>query len=276
LADQADRSDQTGRTAQVVLITGASSGIGAALAREFARRGFALVLTARRIGRLTALRDTLVRSGARALAVKADVTSDGEMAEAFRLAREEFGVINIVVANAGFSVRGPFQSLTLNDYQRQFEVNLFGALRTIALGLEELKRSKGIAVLMGSVAGHVAFPKTSPYAMSKYALRAFAESLRAELAPVGVAVVLISPGFVESEIRQVDNRGMFHPEYRDPVPAWLQLSADIAARQMVRAILGRRREVVITVHGKVVVWLARHIPGLFALASRRMAMPDRR
>jgi len=273
--DQIDRADSTGRPAQVVLITGASSGIGAALAREFSRRGFALVLVARRLDRLTALRDDLTRTGSRALAVKADVTSEEELAGAFQQAHRAFGRIDIVVANAGFGVRGNFEQLTLDDYRRQFETNVFGALRTISLGLEELKRSKGIAVLMGSVAGHVAVPKISPYAMSKFALRAFAESLRAELAPSGVAVVLISPGLVESEFRRVDNRSVFHPEYNDPIPAWLQLSSGKAARQMVRAILRRRGEAVITLHGKVAVWLKRHFPGLFSLVSRRMAMPSR-
>jgi short-subunit dehydrogenase len=267
---------QAGRPDPVVFITGASSGIGAALAREFARRGFALVLTARRIDRLTELRDELVRAGARALIVKADVTSDGEMAEAFRLARLEFGRIDIVIANAGFGVRGRFDQLTLDDYRRQFETNVFGVLRTVFLGLEDLTRSHGTVVIMGSVMGYVSLPKTSPYAMSKFALRAFADSLRTELAPAGVAVVLIGPGLVTSEFQQVDNRGVFHPEYAARIPAWLPLSAEPAARQMVRAILRRRGEVIITAHGKVAVWLKRHLPGLFGLVSRRMEAPDRR
>ncbi|HXZ25087.1 MAG TPA: SDR family NAD(P)-dependent oxidoreductase [Nitrospiria bacterium] len=266
----------TGRSAdRVVLITGASSGIGASLAREFSRRGFALVLVARRLDRLTALRDELIRTGCRALAVRADVTSERELAEAFRQAHRLFGRIDIVVANAGFGVRGPFTSLTLDDYRRQFEINVFGALRTISLGLDALTRSKGIAVLMGSVVGHAAFPRISPYAMSKFALRAFADSLRAELAPTGVAVVLISPGLVQSEFRQVDNHGVVHPECHDPYPAWLQLSADAAARRMVRAIVKRRREAVITLHGKAAVMLARHLPGLFAFITRRLTMAGR-
>jgi short-subunit dehydrogenase len=273
--DRTGRTVRTGRPDRVVLITGASSGIGAALAREFSRRGCALVLVARRFDRLRALRDELTRAGCRALAVKADVTSEQELTEAFRQAHQDFGRLDIVIANAGFGVRGPFSSLTLDDYRRQFEINVFGALRTISLGLDALTRSKGIAVLMGSVVGHAAFPWISPYTMSKFALRAFADSLRAELAPSGVAVVLISPGLVQSEFRQVDNLGVVHPESADPYPAWLQLSADTAARQMVRAIVKRRREAVITLHGKVAVWLARHVPSLFAFLTRRLTMPNR-
>jgi short-subunit dehydrogenase len=275
-SDRNDRSNRTDLAGPVVFITGASSGIGAALAREFARRGFALVLVARRLDRLTELRDELVRTGARALAVKADVTSDGEMAEAFRLARLEFGRIDIVIANAGFGVRGRFDRLAIDDYRRQFETNVFGVLRTVFLGLDDLTRSHGIAVIMGSVMGYVSIPKFSPYAMSKFALRAFAESLRSELAPAGVAVVLIGPGLVESEFRRVDNLGRFHPEYVESAPSWLVLSGEKAARQMVRAILRRRGEVVITAHGKVAVWLQRHFPWLLGLASRRIEAPDRR
>jgi len=260
----------------VVFITGASSGIGAALAREFARQGFALALVARRLDRLTELCDELIRTGARALAVKADVTSDGEMAEAFRLARLEFGRIDIVIANAGYGVRGRFDQLTLDDYRRQFETNVFGVLRTVSLGLDDITRSHGIVVIMGSVMGYVSLPHLSPYAMSKFALRAFAESLRAELAPAGVAVVLIGPGLVQSEFHQVDNRGVFHSEYAAQTAAWLQLSAKPAARQMVRAILRRRGEVIITAHGKVAVWLQRHLPWLVEFVSRRMPAPDRR
>jgi short-subunit dehydrogenase len=267
---------QAGRPDPVVFITGASSGIGAALAREFARRGFALALVARRLDRLTELCDELIRAGGRALAVQADVTSDGEMAEAFRLARLEFGRIDIVVANAGFGVRGRFDQLTLDDYRRQFETNVFGVLRTVSLGLDDLRRSRGIVVIMGSVMGHLSLPHLSPYAMSKFALRAFAESLRAELAPAGVSTVLISPGLVESEFRRVDNLGRVRPDAVTPAPPWFVLSGGKAARQMVRAILRRRGEVVITVHGKVAVWLQRHLPRLVGLATRRMEAPDRR
>jgi len=198
------------------------------------------------------------------------------MRQAFSLTRREFGRIDIVIANAGFSLRGEFQRLSLDDYRRQFETNVFGVLRTISLGLDDLTRSKGIVVIMGSVAGYISASKTSPYAMSKFALRALAESLRVELAPAGVATVLISPGFVESEFRRVDNRGVFHPDRPEPLPAWLVLSGEKAARRMVRAILRRRREVVITWHGKIAVFLKRHAPWLFALAGRWLVMPGRR
>src|SRR5262249_34841927 len=106
----------------------------------------------------------------------------------------------------------------------------------------------------------------------KFAVRALAEALGPELAPDGVAVVLVSPGFVESEIGQVDNAGVFRAEQPREAPGWLVMPTARAARQIVRAVARRRREVVITGHGKVAVFLARHAPWLLAALMRRFAV----
>jgi NAD(P)-dependent dehydrogenase (short-subunit alcohol dehydrogenase family) len=128
---------------------------------------------------------------------------------------------------------------------------------------------------MGSVSGHLALPGGSAYAMSKFAVRALATSLRYELAPRGIGVVLISPGFVESEIQQVDNLGRWHPEARSQAPAWLRMSAPRAARQIVRAVARRRRERLVTGHGRAVVLLQRHAPWILDLAIRGFGVASR-
>jgi len=248
----------------VVFITGASSGIGAALAREYARRGADLALAARRTERLEALAGELRARGRRALVLACDVTRDGDLETAVARTREGLGPIDVVVANAGFGVVGPVERLRLDDYRRQFETNVFGVLRTVYATLEDLKRTRGRLAILGSVSGHLATPGGSPYAMSKFAVRALAEALRHELRGAGVAVTLISPGFVESEIRLVDNQGTLRPEGRDAVPRWLRMGSDTAARKIVRAIERRRREAVITGHGKALVFLQRHLPGLMS------------
>lgn len=253
---------------KVVFITGASSGIGAALAKEFARAGANLVILARREERLAKLSSELEQLGRKAIAIRCDVTKDGDLENATRMAVEHFGRIDVVVANAGFGVVGPVERLQIDDFRRQFETNVFGVLRTIYATLEELKKTKGVLVLLGSVSSYISGPNSAPYSMSKYAVRALAESLYCELAPYGIGVTLICPGFVKSEIRQIDNRGVLHENARDPVPSWLVMPTDKAARDIVAAVRRRRREKVITLHGKAAVLLSRVAPSIVALAFR--------
>lgn len=261
-----------GRQALRVFITGGSSGIGAALGQELAARGHRVVLASRDLVRLQAVRDAICQQGGWAALVRCDVTDDASLAHAVYLALDRLGGLDVVVANAGFGVVGPVEALVLDDFRRQFETNVFGVLRTVKAALPALKASRGTVVLMGSVSGYLAVPGSAPYCMSKFAVRALAECLRGELRPYGVGVVLISPGFVESNIRRVDNQGVFHPESPDPVPSWLIMPAGKAARKMARAIARRKPELVLTGHGKLAVFLSRHFPRLTRwLASRARA-----
>ena len=253
---------------RTVFITGASSGIGMSLAKEFAKQGANLVITARRKPRLDGLAAELTGEGHRVLPVACDVTQDQEVHEAVAASVKEFGKIDVVIANAGFGVASVFEKLTLDDYRRQFETNVFGVLRTIYATLDELKKSRGTLVLLGSVSGYIALPGNSPYSMSKFAIHALASSLKNELRPFGVSVVLIAPGFVESEIRKVDNHGRLHPDAPDPVPNWLKVSTESAARTIVRAVVQRKAERIVTVHGKIAVLLKRHFPWAVDLAIR--------
>jgi len=258
---------------QVVLITGASSGIGAALAREFARQGADVVLLARRADRLTALAQEIERSGRRALVVTADVTVDGDLERAVAATRATFGRLDVVIANAGFGVVGPVESLSLDDYRRQFETNVFGVLRTVYATLSDLKQTRGRLAIIGSVNGFIAPPASGAYALSKFSVRALAYLLHAELAPQGVSVTHVAPGFVTTEIFQVNKQGKYNPEAKIDVPAWLRMPAATAARHIVRAVRRRKREAVITLHGKLAVWLANHTPwlvyGVLKLALKR-------
>ena len=258
-----------------VFITGASSGIGAGLAREFARGGADGVRAARRAERWEAFAEEIRRSGRRALAVGCDVTRDGDVERAMAAARTAFGRVDVVVANAGFGVVGDVERLTLDDYRRQFETNVFGVLRTVWAALDDVKRARGRIAIIGSVSGHLATPGSSPYAMSKFAVRALAEALGHELARQGVSVTLISPGFVDSEIRRVDNAGRLREAAPDPIASWLVMPTERAARQIVDAIARRRREVVITGHGRAAVFLNRHAPWLIAALIRRFGIRGR-
>ncbi len=266
----------TASTERVAFVTGASSGIGAAVAMELARRGFDLVLAARRLERLREVARAAKGLGRRVLEVGCDVTRDGDLEAAAQLAREELGRIDVVIANAGFGVASPLRTLSLDDYRRQLETNVFGVLRTVYATLDDLAASRGCLTIIGSVSGFVALPGTSPYSMSKAAVHALAGSLWYELAPLGISVTLVAPGFVDSDIRRVDNRGALHPEAREPIPGWLRMRTAVAASKIVTATLRRRRELVLTLHGRLGVALARHTPGLLAFLVRRFGIRSRR
>jgi short-subunit dehydrogenase len=261
---------------KVVLITGASSGIGAALAREWSRRGARIVLAARRRERLEDVRRNVETLGGSAVAVECDVTRDGDPERAVTRGVAEWGGLDVVVANAGFGVSGAFENLTLEDYHRQFETNVFGLIRTTHAALPEILRARGRIALMGSVAGYVSSPGASAYGMSKFAIRALAQSLRHELRPRGVSVTHIAPGFVESEIRLKDNQGHLQDDARESVPAWLLMSSQAAARKIVGAVERRRREVIVTGHGKLLALVARHAPWAIELMLARQPAWRRR
>jgi short-subunit dehydrogenase len=262
-------------TDHVVLVTGASSGIGAALARAFAREGADLALVARREERLTALAAEVRAAGRRAIALPCDVTRDGDLERAVAATREQLGRVSVAVANAGFGVVGRLDTLGLADYRRQFETNVFGVLRTVYATLDDLRATRGRLVVIGSVTGHIAFPGGSAYAMSKFAVRALALGLGLELAADGVSVTLVSPGFVASELHQVDNLGRRHPDAPHRAPRWLVMPADRAARQIVRATARRRREIVVTGHARALVALQRLSPGLLARIIGRFRVSTR-
>jgi short-subunit dehydrogenase len=257
---------------KVVLITGASSGIGEELALQLARAGARLALAARRTERLEQLqRKIRDAGGAEPLIIACDVTADEEPAHAVAEIVAHWGRLDIVFANAGFGVVGSFAKLSLADYRRQFETNVFGVLRTLQAALPEIIRSHGQMVILGSVAGWTASPGASPYAMSKFAIRALANSITPELALLGVRVTLISPGFVESDIRRVDNQGKLHADAAEPIPRWLVMSRRRAVGYMLRAVARGKREVIITRHGKLFVWLERFAPWVLRIAARQLA-----
>ncbi|MGE4349332.1 MAG: SDR family NAD(P)-dependent oxidoreductase [Candidatus Berkiella sp.] len=257
---------------KVILITGASSGIGAALAKEFAQEEAKLALLARRLNKLETIASLCKMADSQALALVCDVSKETELEKAVATVQQQLGFIDVVIANAGFGVVAKVENLTLDDFQRQFETNVYGVLRTLYATLDDLKKTKGRLVIIGSASGHISIPKYAAYAMSKHAITALAETLYAELAPYGISVTLISPGFVKTEIRNVNNWGIYQEGTRDPLPEWLRLDADKAAKIIIKAIRLRQRERIITVSGKLGVILNRLFPGLLPRFFRWQAM----
>jgi short-subunit dehydrogenase len=255
-----------------VLITGASSGIGEELALQLAQAGAHLTLTARRKDRLETLAQKIADAGKpRPIVAECDVTRDGDLERAVADSTRAFGKLDVAFANAGFGVVAPIKKLMLDDYRRQFETNVFGVLRTIYAALPELEKSRGNLAIVGSVASWVSTPGSSPYSMSKYALRALANSITPELRAAGITVTLLSPGFVASEIRITDNQGKVHPGSKDPVPPRLVVSTPKAVREILRAVARGKREQIVTGHGKVLVAIERFAPWMLRALTTRMA-----
>lgn len=257
---------------KAVLITGASSGIGEELAWQLGQAGAQLTLAARRKELLDKLAQRIVAAGKMApLVVQCDVTQDGSLQKVVEESVRHWGKLDVAIANAGFGVVGPLKKLTLEDYRRQFETNVFGVLRTIYAALPEIEKTKGNIAIIGSVSGWAATPGASPYNMSKFAVRALANAITPELRLTGVKVTLISPGFVASDIRRVDNQGAFHEHAKEPIPAWLIMPTGKAVRQILRAIAKGKRETIITGHGKALVFLERFMPWMIRTVGRKMA-----
>lgn len=191
---------------QVVIVTGASAGIGEATARRLARAGAKVVVSARRQDRLDALARELDPSGANALAVAADITDDADRRRLVAAALARFGRIDALVNNAGYGTRGPVERVPVELIRRNYETNLFSLIALTQLVLPAMReRRDGCIVNIGSVAGKVARPLSSIYDSTKHALEAITDGLRGELRPFGVRVTLIRPGFILTEFVETAN-----------------------------------------------------------------------
>ena len=186
---------------KIVVITGASSGLGEAAARLLSGRGASVTLGARRSHRLESLADELNRNGGKAIAVATDVTHRNQVKKLVDTAVEEFGRIDVMINNAGIMPRAPLERLTIDDWERTIDINIKGVLYGIAAALPHMKRQKsGHMIFVASVAGHKIGPDFAVYAATKHAVRALAEGFRLEVKPYNIRTTIISPGAVATEL----------------------------------------------------------------------------
>ncbi|MEC7985150.1 MAG: SDR family NAD(P)-dependent oxidoreductase [Myxococcota bacterium] len=267
---------------KIVWITGAGSGIGRALAVELARNRAVIVLSGRRREKLESVLAEIQSLDAQGYVLPCDVTRKEELQDAIDEIERRYKKLDIVIANAGFSVGGRVEDLTQEDWRRQFDVNVFGLAQTARCALPSLARSGGQIVLVGSVAAFIYAEKSAAYCASKAAVHAIGETLSLELIGTGVTCTTIHPGYVESDISRTDNRGTLIPEKKDRRPQKLLWKSDDAARAMLRAIASKKRVYVFTYHGKFGAFIGRVFPNMlfllrwFLMRKRKRRISDQR
>ncbi|HEX5128352.1 MAG TPA: SDR family oxidoreductase [Usitatibacter sp.] len=255
---------------KVVVITGASKGIGAELARQLAAKGAKLALAARDLSDLEKVADQCRKAGGSAIAIRADVTLDRDCAAIMTGAALAYERIDVLVNNAGATMWARFEEIEdVSILDRIMQVNYMGAVRCTKHALPYLRQSRGLIVGIASLTALTGVPTRSGYAASKHAMRGFFDSLRIELMGTGVDVTMIYPGFVDTGIREnsagPDGKPIGH------VPVRLDMmSVEECARITVAAMQARKREVVMTARGKMGAWLKLVAPGAVDRMAKRV------
>jgi short-subunit dehydrogenase len=255
---------------KVVLITGASSGIGRALAFAFARRGARVVLVARRADRLEAVRREIEPYTGGALVIPADVTDDSQLQQVVQHTLETFGRIDILVNNAGVSLGGRLQDQDPDRIRQLLQVNLWAAIRLTQLVLPHmLAQRQGYMLNIGSGFGRVAVPLFAPYVASKYGLSGFTDALRRELDGTGVHLTLVQPGWtytdiLHSDAAEVVERAGYRVDYPDAV----------AERAVLGLVRGENEIILGGMLGKLGFWVERYAPFLIRLYWRISLTPE--
>jgi len=245
---------------KVVVITGASSGIGKALAIEFAGMGARLVLAARNVEKLNETAEQVKQKGADAIAVKTDVSNEVDCKFLIQSAIDKFGAIDILINNAGISMRALFEDTDLIVIRRLMDINFWGVVYCSKYALPYLLEKKGSLVGISSIAGYKGLPGRTGYSSSKFAMQGFLETLRIENMRKGLHVLIASPGFTSSNIRNTALNEKGEMQGESPRDEGKMMSPEEVARHIVRAIQKRKHRLTLTTQGKLTVWLNKFFP----------------
>jgi hypothetical protein len=260
---------------KVVIVTGASSGIGEATAREFGRAGAKVVLAARRVDRLEAVAKEIAAMGAEALVVAADLSKLEDIQALVKQTLEKFGRIDVLVNNAGFGRLDWLENLDpVKDIEAQFSVNVMGVIQTTRQVLPVMIKQRGGAVInMCSMAGLVATPTYTVYAASKHAVHGFSEALRREVKPWGIDVSLIYPGGVVTEFSQ---HAGIKRKTNATTPKFMLLTAEQVGKAVVKLVRRPRRMWIIPWLWSVTVFMNRFLPGIVDTTTiNNFTIPER-
>ncbi len=247
---------------KVAIITGASSGIGLACAREFARRGYNLVVAARNIDSLVLLEKELLAKGTKILSVQTDVSREEDCSKLVQKTIASFGRIDVLINNAGLSMRALFADTKLDVLRRLMDVNFWGTVYCTKYALQYLIETKGSVAGVSSIAGIHGLPGRTGYSASKFAMHGFLESLRIENLKKGLHVMIVAPGFTQSNIRKSALVADGSTQGESPRLEEKMMSAEEVARHIAIGIKKRRRTVILTAQGNLVFLLKKFVPSL--------------
>jgi dehydrogenase/reductase SDR family protein 7B len=247
---------------KVVVITGASSGIGRACALEFAEQGAHVVVAARREKELLDLADQIRQAGVEALPVVTDVRRAEDCERLIHQTLEKFGKINVLINNAGISMRATFENTDLEVIKELMDTNFYGAVYCTKFALPHLLEQKGTVIGISSITGLAPLPGRTGYVASKHAMDGFFNTLRLENLEKGLNVMVVHPGFTSSEIRKRALNENNMPQEESPRNEEKMMSSERVAWYVARAAFRRERDLVLTPQGKIAVWLHKNFPGI--------------
>ena len=246
---------------KVVIITGASSGIGKALAIEFAKLGAHIVITGRNEARLNEVAEILDGMKTRNLCLQLDVAKEKDNEILVNETLNTFGKIDILINNAGISMRALFEEIEMDVFKKVMDINFYGTLYATKYCLPEILKTKGSIVGVSSINGYRGTPARTAYTASKYAMNGFMESLRTEVMHRGVHVLVACPGFTGTNIRNAALTADGTSQGESPRDEGKMMTAEEVAQGIIKAIQKRKRDIVFTTQGKLAVFLNKWMPG---------------
>lgn len=245
---------------KVIIITGASSGIGEALALKFGREGSKVVLAARSVDKLAEVAETIRKSGGEALTVACDVAKEADCQNLVAETLKKFGKIDGLINNAGISMRALLQEAEPSVIEKLMQVNFFGTVYCTKYALDEIVKSKGHIVGVSSIAGYRGLPGRTGYSASKFAMQGFLEALRTELLMKGVHVLVACPGFTASNIRNTALTADGGAQGESPLEEGKLMTSEEVAGHIYKAMVRRKRTLILTTQGKFTVLLNKLFP----------------
>ncbi|HQI46278.1 MAG TPA: SDR family oxidoreductase [Bacteroidales bacterium] len=245
---------------KVVIITGASSGIGKSLAVVFAKAGANVVVAARNMEKLNQLKEEL--KDFNVLPIQTDVSKEADCKRLIDEAIRHYGTIDILINNAGISMRAIFEEVDLNVIRQLMDINFWGTVYCTKFAFPYILKNKGSVVGVSSIAGYKGLPARTGYSSSKFAMQGFLETLRIENLKKGLHVLIACPGFTASNIRNtaLSKNGTMQGE--SPLNEDKLMTSEEVAEQILKAIIKRKDRIVMTTQGKLVVLLNKFFPKL--------------